>query len=517
MVVCVAKCISLIKKEELYFFLSIMETSNFTAKDVPQNFSHQSNSHKSNSNIGFWIVFISILFFAFLVFSKWDKISNFLGSTSDAPSVESGFVVWEQISVEGILTQDGDFITHTHKLTTLSSGIFGLKSKTINLNQYSWTIVVEWIIDSQYQDLYILEVSNIIAQIAENLSWDSMTWETLYQWSYLPELWLFLSPDFFQEYSIVSTGKTAIELKSLSSSVPIKIEYFVCKKWDPNKDCKQLSTTFAESSEKNFTNQYGVVFYKLSEVNSWFFANQELFGYFVNWVSEQELTNVASHIQLSNAWYVDTVLKPSISSFCRQGNVIMTQIKKSSFSLDMGKPAVSFDGSWEKGSVSCTLVLDMSSSLFGTLKSFTYKEESLTGTLQTGLQQPIVSIPSQADPTVKQFAITPEKPLTFTSGRGHSIVFPSSRISYSTSNVSEDLGQLWVNCYAATKVIEYTKKDLIDSEPSVIVYECKLKANVTLPTEYYSYPLSDWRIFVASVRDPAWHDFASNIQVSLNQ
>jgi hypothetical protein len=198
MVVCVAKCISLIKKEELYFFLSIMETSNFTAKDVPQNFSHKSSSHKSNSNIGFWIVFISILFFAFLVFSKWDKISNFLGSTSDAPSVESGFVVWEQISVEGILTQDGDFITHTHKLTTLSSGIFGLKSKTINLNQYSWTIVVEWIIDSQYQDLYILEVSNIIAQIAENLSWDSMTWETLYQWSYLPELWLFLSPDFFQ-------------------------------------------------------------------------------------------------------------------------------------------------------------------------------------------------------------------------------------------------------------------------------------------------------------------------------
>lgn len=494
-----------------------METKHFTAKDVPTKFAHK---HWSSNT--FWIIFISVLFFLFLVFSKWNKINEFFGFSIENTALKSGFVLGEEVSVEGILTQDGDFVTHTHKLSTLSSGVFGLKSKIINLNQYSWTILVEWIIDSEYQWLFIIDITKIIEQLDENSinSGEIETWDITSIWQYFPEMGLYLSPNFFEEYSIVSTWKNTLQIKSLTSDETIKIDYFLCKKWDPNNDCKQLSTTFSNSSEKTFTTQYWTIFYKLSEVNSRFFANQELFGYFINNVPEQEITKLSSFITLPTLEYIKNTIQPKISNICKEWNIVMNEVKKTSVSMDQWKPVVYFAGTWEKGTVECTISLDLSLSSFWTVKKFMYEETSLTWELlHPVLDEPVVSQPkpSQITTDVVQFPLNLEKPLIFTSSRGHSISFPSPKISYKSDSVSENLDTAWVNCYVATKVIEYSKKDLIDSEPSVIVYECKIKENIDLPYEYYAKPVSDGRTFVVSVIDPAWHDFANNIQVTLNQ
>lgn len=497
------------------FFCLSMETKHFNAKDVPTTF-----THKPGSSNTFWIILISVLFFLFLVFSKWDKIEEFFGFSLESTALNSGFLLGEEVSVEGILTQDGDFITHTHKLSTLTSGVFWLKSKTINLNQYSWTVLVEWLIDTQHQELFIIDVIKITAQIDSGMlmSWETETGTIVGQ--YFPEIWLYFSPSFFDEYEIISTDKNILQIKSLTSNSTIKIDYFLCKRGDANRDCKQLSSTFTDSSEKSFTNQYGTTFYKLAEVSSWFFANQDLFGYFINNVPEQEVTKISSYITLPTSEYIKTMIQPKVSTLCKAGNIIMNEVKKTTLFIDQGKPAVTFAGIWEKWSAECTIILDLSLSSFWTVKSFNYKEDGLTwANSTTSLDVPVVSQPkpSQIDTNVTQFPISLEKPLVFTSSRGHSISFPSSKISYSSTSVSENLDTAWVNCYVATNVIEYAKKDLIDSEPTVIVYECKIKENVDLPYQYYLKPVSDGRTFVVSVLNPAWNDFANNIQVTLNQ
>jgi hypothetical protein len=156
-----------------------MESKHFTAKDVPTKFAHK---HWSSNTL--WIILVSVLFFLFLVFSKWNKIEDFFGFSVENTALESGFVLGEQVSVEWLLTQDGDFITHTHKLSTLSSGVFGLKSKTINLNQYSWTVLIEWIIDNQHQDLYIIDVTQVIAEFNDTLlSGDLQSGDMMPAWS----------------------------------------------------------------------------------------------------------------------------------------------------------------------------------------------------------------------------------------------------------------------------------------------------------------------------------------------
>jgi len=490
-----------------------METKHFTSNDLPTKFAHK---HWSSNT--FWIILISVLFFLFLVVSKWNKIEEFFWLWLDNIQVESGFVLWEEVSVEWILTQDGDFVTHTHKLSTLSSWVFGLKSKKINLNQYSWTVLIEWIIDTEHQWLYIIDVDQIIAEFDEWISGDVQTWEIVPSGQYLPNIWIYLPPSFFEEYSIVSTGKNVFEVKSLISNENIKIDYFLCKKWDINNDCKKLSSNFANSNEKTFSTQYGTTFYKLAEVDSWFFANQELFGYFINNVPEQEVIKLTSYLTLPNNEYVKNMIEPQISSICKQWNIVMNQIIKSNLILEQSRLFVIFIGNWEKWTVECKLELDLSLPSWGTIKSFNYKEIDLSGSIQN--ETPLLDTtakPTSMNTDIKQFPISLEKALVFTSGRWHSISFPSSKISYKSDSVSENLGLAWVNCYVATKVIEYSKKDLIDSEPSIIVYECKIKESVDLPNEYYQKPLTDWRTFVVSVIDSAWHDFANNIQVTLNE
>lgn len=53
-------------------------------------------------------------------------------------------------------------MTHTHTLLTQSSGVFGLKSKTINLSQYSGTISIDGTVALQHSGLVIIEVSSVM-------------------------------------------------------------------------------------------------------------------------------------------------------------------------------------------------------------------------------------------------------------------------------------------------------------------------------------------------------------------
>lgn len=501
-----------------------MKEKHFKTKNTPSKFSYRNSS--SNT---FWIILISVLFFLFLVFSKWNKIEDFFGFSVNKPVATEEFVLWEEISVEGIITQDWDFITHTHKLSTLSSGVFWLKSRNINLNQYSGTVLLEGFVDNKNQWLYILDVTKVMAQFDDVWIEDnSNLWNNL--WQYFSNAWIYFKPDFFENYTIVSTWKSEIQVKSILSDSLITIDYFLCNKSDPNRDCKKLSTTFDDSSEKRFNTDNWMTFYKLSEISSWFFTNQELFGYFINDVSEQEVTNLSSYIVFPTSEYVKDFLEPKVSVLCKEWNIFMNDIKKSTLFLDKWNLAVNFVGNRDDWTAECIIEIDPSLSALWILKKFTYNEDTLTWVVEPELEKieiekepevveniPLKPSSNQSVSNVLQYPLTLDKKLVFKSSRGHSISFPSSKISYKSDSVSENLGLAWVNCYVATKVIEYAKKDLIDSEPTVIIYECRIKENIDIPYEYYTKPVSDWRTFVVSVINPAWHDFANNIEVTINE
>jgi len=129
--------------------------SDFTAHHVVK---------QSPRNFPFWIVVICLLFISFLLWSKWDKITQIFGPSTDLTTSlnDTGFVIGDSITLEGEIRSDGDFMTHTHTLLTQSSGVFGLKSKTINLSQYSGTISIDGTVALQHSGLVIIEVSSVM-------------------------------------------------------------------------------------------------------------------------------------------------------------------------------------------------------------------------------------------------------------------------------------------------------------------------------------------------------------------
>jgi hypothetical protein len=57
---------------------------------------------------------------------------------------------------------------------------------------------------------------------------------------------------------------------------------------------------------------------------------------------------------------------------------------------------------------------------------------------------------------------------------------------------------------------------LIKESPTAKIYECRVKAGLEIPSIYRSIPLDDGRTFIIEAIDPAWVDFANNVQVTLN-
>ena len=117
------------------------------------------------------------------------------------------------------------------------------------------------------------------------------------------------------------------------------------------------------------------------------------------------------------------------------------------------------------------------------------------------------------DIDVEQFPINLDKKLTFTSSRWHSFIFPSSNLAYQWVNVSEDFGQVWVNCFSAMNVVKYADKELVESQGNVVIYECNVKNTFDDSDKTLIYKKVWDKNFVIKINDPARVNFANNIEI----
>ena len=86
-------------------------------------------------------------------------------------------------------------------------------------------------------------------------------------------------------------------------------------------------------------------------------------------------------------------------------------------------------------------------------------------------------------------------------------------ISYEGFNTDVDFGQSGVRCSYGLRVIKHSDKDLLSTNPTVVVYECKSKGELTSPGENYIIKELGDKKFVIEVRDGAWLEFAKNIVI----
>ena len=467
---------------------------------------------QKKSGVSPWTLVIVIIV-TFLVAFFLVKNLGTIGNRISWGASETGahLAVGQSVSLTGEIVQNGDYITYTHTITTTDYGVVGIKSKTIDLNQYSGIVLVQWVVEKKQNDLFIVEVTS--ASGAASMGTWTISNVMTQEGTYITAAGVYLPYAFGNAYSLDGYTSNEIKVKNLTTNQNIVIEYFACKAGDPNKDCAQLVKNFASSSDNAFTNANGDKFYKSAESNSWFMTNSNFYGYYINNAPDQEARDLANAIIIVNKEYAEKTLLPKVISLCTDGNSAMQSATAHTLWIDMNGLFLQIQWPTANGPAQCKIILDPSSSLGGQKLSFSVTPApSITGTSSSTSSS---STPSSLDFSVKQFPINMAKALTYTSSsKWYSIVLPSSNISYAGVTLNEDFDISGLRCSSQMNVIKFSDKALLSTNPTIKIFECTAKKDITLPSNaFLQTKLSDGRIFLIEIMDGAWKDFASNITI----
>lgn len=461
--------------------------------------------------------------------------------------LNNSLTIGAEIQKEWILKEDNsDLVAYTHTLTTTEGEIYLLKSKKIPLNNYSisnsGTFQIIWIIETMYQGKALIEVDRIKSlteDITENPTIPSTT-ITQNPGIHLENAGLYFGQDFFDTFVFVGQAGSngIIEIKNLENEKLTKIEFFNCSEtWENN--CKELTRTFKETWEKATTTSNGDTFYKLAEVQTRYFQNNNRRGYFINNADDQEVEKIKNLITITNPEYIKQLVTLYGIKACLGQDDGLNKISTHTIKKSNNKLLVIMEWTGEK-QFQCETTLDLSNpNKFSLIDLKLQTSWVNTTTWTTNEPNQIPSLPEQQpisiqtwehntsttqattkessyNPNVKQFPINPEKTLTYTSSRGqYTMSFPSMNIAYEAFNTDEDFGQAGLRCHYGIRVIQYKNKDLIASEPTIIIHECSSKNEIQLPGENYLIKELGEKKFLITIRDSAWLDFAKNILIQL--
>lgn len=464
---------------------------------------------RSVSLLTLFLIIIGTFLLAFLLFKNFDRIENLFVSSEE---ISTGLQIGQEVILSGEIKDDGDLILYTHTLTLADATMYGLKSRTLDLSMYSGRIDIQGVVEKEYNDMFIIEVNLVSWALAA--TW--MTGDVLWIWwgMYISQAGIYLPEEFSQSYSLLNQGENGtLKIQNLVTNQIVLVSYFICKTSDPNKNCTQLQKNIWSSAEKIVTTLRGDKLYKLEGVTSRFFTNGNNYGYFINDVPEQEVVDLANAIILPTESYIQDNLLEQMQTLCSDGSTSLMQVDSYDVSMGLNGLVAVLQGPTVDGSASCKIFIDPSQDAGGTKISY-------VSNTTDAVDEPVVTDTSASslanlDTSVKQFPINLEKALTFTSSRWYSIVFPSSNIAYESVNVDETLDLPGVRCSVRMDVIKYSDKDMLHDMPAVSIYTCSIKGILNnLGNSIIQKESENWTKFLIQIVDPAWMDFATNIQIN---
>lgn len=270
---------------------------------------------------------------------------------------------WRNDSKEGSLNADGDLLTYTHSLTTHEGERFLLKSSTIPLNNYtsiaSWVFLVEGTVVSLYENLPLVEVSTITAtNQPETASWENSLEDLNNGGVYLSQAGIGFPWEFFDQYAFVweAGANGEISIKNLDNEKITKISYFLCtNQGDTN--CKALRRTFESTAAKKSTTLNGDTFFKLPEVQSWYFQNGTWRGYFINNADDEEVEKIKNLISITSPeWIKETVNQYGVKA-CLGNDATTEKVTSHSVNKDAKGLNILIEWKWPKN-FSCKVSID---------------------------------------------------------------------------------------------------------------------------------------------------------------
>jgi len=476
---------------------------------------------KKNSHTWIWVILIILLLWIlWLLWWKFFREPVDLDWEKDTQQID--FSLWEEVYLQWEISENWDIVTHTHTINDSSYWIIWIKSDLINLSDYVWFVELTWVVEKFYQWNPIVKVKSLswtISEIEEdtNIVLDGNVGV------YFKTAWIQLLPSFFDEYVLLNEWENGeIRIQNIESWNEIVLDYFRCNSSDPNRNCKWLSEIFANNNAQSFVTSEGDVFYKQSEVQSWFVANGDWWGVFINDVSDDEVFKLKDLIKFANERNMNEWIKSRAMKICQWSWEKLQNISNSEISLKQEWLVVIVSGDGKEKQMTCQILVDFSLPYKWELQSLTIGDDVVASDEENIEENKAEEVDQEEkkdeweisakifDTNVPQFPIK-EEWLVYKSARwGYVLKFPSSNISYSVSSVKENFGRSDVNCSYVINVIKYSDKENLEVSPSIRIYECDWSVENSWAQGIIVYPRLN-RKFVVQMNDGAWNDFSMNL------
>ena len=348
-------------------------------------------------------------------------------------------------------------------------------------------------------------------------------------WVYILGAGIQFLPSFFDKYLLLNEWENGeILIQNMDSGEEITLNYFRCNSADPNRNCKWLNETFANNSAQSFVTSEWDVYYKQSEVQSWFVANWDRWGVFINDVSDDIVYELKDLMKFANEKNMNEWIKSRAMKLCQWSWEKLQNIGNSDISLKQEWLVVSVSWDGLEKQMTCQILVDFSLPTKWVLKSLTLwddvvesteednqekEEEKVDDSSNTEEKQEVISSSNFVlDKSVAQFPLKEEWGLVYNSSRWwYSLQFPSSNISYAVSSVKENFWRSDISCSYVINVIKYSEKENLEVSPSIRIYECWGTVSNSWAPEILVYPKGD-KLFVVQLNDSSWWDFANNLK-----
>lgn len=485
---------------------------------------------RRTSRMWVWIILIVLLllgwafacrklFWAPANLDSWDEVE------------EKVFSLWEEVYLQWDIKADWDIITHTHTINDSKYWIISIKSDMINLYDYAGFVELTGIVEKFYQWEPIIKVYSLSWSLANQEEDDTNIVLDENSWVYILWAGIQFLPSFFDKYVLLNEWENwEILIQNIETEETIVLNYFRCNASDPNRNCKWLNETFANNNAQSFVTSEWDVYYKQSEVQSWFVANWDWWWVFIDDVSDDAVYELKDLMKFANEKNMNEWVKSRAMKLCQGSWEKLQNIGSSDISLKQEWLVVTVSWDGLEKQMTCQILVDFSLPTKWVLKSLTLwddviieesdeesenkDEEKTEDNLnnEEEKQEVISSSSFVLDKSVAQFPLKEEWGLVYNSNRWwYSLQFPSSNISYAVSSVKENFWRSDVSCSYVINVIKYSEKENLEVSPSIRIYECLWTVSKSWAPEILVYPRWD-KIFVAQLNDSSWWDFANNLK-----
>lgn len=218
-----------------------------------------------------------------------------------------------------------------------------------------------------------------------------------------------------------NTTTQSLAITNPATKAYINIRYFPCSN-EKTYNCAQFEESFKNTSGSRSVDDYGNIFYKLNDENTWFANIDKRYGIYIETSNAQLFPLIIENVQfITNSW-AKQHLSTTAKTICKEEMNKLQEI--TSGTIQQTGQAFMWiiegtDTNFNK--ISCQLVFDpedladVTASLVApkpTISTGTLEQDPIvaTGTLQAELNNPSSSLPSSSQ---SQFPLRPGKELLF--------------------------------------------------------------------------------------------------------